>query len=375
MVIIFFVLISVLFLSYSNGSNDNFKGVATLFGSRTVGYKKALYWATVTTFAGSVFSIFLSKGLVSAFSGIGLIDPVIASNPSFVIAIGLGAASTVFIATIIGIPISTTHSLTGALVGAGIASIGTVNLLKLGNSFFLPLAISPLLALALTAAVYPVFRRTREFLGIEKETCVCLEGASSQPVFMRNDGSAILKTSGKVITVSRVEDCEERYYGELYGIDAQSLLDKFHYLSSGMVSFARGLNDTPKIVALLVTAKAVGMDLKLSMLMVGIAMGIGGLLNARKVATTMSDNIVKMNHGQGFTANLVTAFLVIIASKLGIPVSTTHVSCGSLFGLGAVTKNAKWKVIRTIVFAWIITLPAAATFSVIIYYLASYLII
>ena len=70
-----------------------------------------------------------------------------------------------------------------------------------------------------------------------------------------------------------------------------------------------------------------------------------------------------MNHGQGFSANLVTAFLVIFASKWGMPVSTTHVSCGSLFGIGLINKKANLSVIRQIILAWVLTLPLAAILS------------
>ncbi|NIP39761.1 MAG: inorganic phosphate transporter [Candidatus Dadabacteria bacterium] len=371
MELIIFIVVAVIFLSYSNGANDNFKGVATLFGSRTVNYKKALYWATAATFLGSLFSIYLSNGLISAFSGKGLVSHEIISNIGFIIAIAMGAAGTVMLATLLGIPISTTHSLIGALIGAGIASVGSVNISTLGQSFFLPLAVSPFLSFGLTALVYPVFKRARRKLGVEKETCVCVSEGSYEPVMMRTDGSAVLKTTGLRITAGRLGDCEQRYNGKLLGIGAQAILDWLHFLSSGMVSFARGLNDTPKIVALLVSAKAVGIDLKISMLVVGVAMAAGGLLSARKVAATMSDKIVPMNHGQGFTANLITALLVTVASKFGIPVSTTHVSCGSLFGLGAVTKQGRWKVIRTIIFAWFITLPAAALFSSLVYLIVS----
>jgi PiT family inorganic phosphate transporter len=129
-------------------------------------------------------------------------------------------------------------------------------------------------------------------------------------------------------------------------------------LSAGAVSFARGLNDTPKIVALLVAAQA--MDLRGGMVLVGLVMGLGAVLQARRVAETMSHGITRMNHGQGFSANLVTAALVIAASRFGLPVSTTHVSCGSLFGIGTVTRQARWKTIVTVVLAWVITLPAAA---------------
>ena len=371
MELVIFIVVAVIFLSYINGANDNFKGVATLFGSRTVNYQKALYWATATTFLGSLFSIYLSNGLISAFSGKGLVSSAIISNPEFIIAIGVGAASTVMLATVLGIPISTTHSLIGALVGAGIASVGSVNLSKLGQSFFLPLALSPFLSFGLTALIYPIFKKARHKLGVERESCVCIGENSYQPVLLRTDGSAVLKSTGLEIATGSLEDCQQRYSGKLLGLDAQSVLDKLHFLSSGMVSFARGLNDTPKIVALLVSAKAVGIDLKFSMLIVGVAIAIGGLLSARKVATTMSDKIVPMNHGQGFTANLITALLVTVASKFGIPVSTTHVSCGSLFGLGAVTRQGRWNVIRTIIFAWFITLPIAALFSAVIYMILS----
>lgn len=369
MIYVIFILISVIFLSYSNGANDNFKGVATLFGSRTTDYKKALYWATITTFAGSLVSIFISQGLISAFSGKGLVPPELVSSSNFIIAIGMGAASTVMIATLLGVPISTTHSLIGALVGAGIASIGSVNLSKLGQSFFLPLAISPFLSFGLTVLIYPILRSTRLKLGIKKETCICIEENNYQAITILRDGTATLKSSGLAVKIGDLNDCEERYSGRLFGIDSQSILDWLHYFSSGMVSFARGLNDTPKIVALLVSANAVGIDLNISMLIVGISMAIGGLLNAKKVATTMSDKIVVMNHGQGFTANLITALLVTVASKFGIPVSTTHVSCGSLFGLGVVTREGRWDVVKSIIFAWFITLPVAALLAGFVIYI------
>lgn len=67
-----------------------------------------------------------------------------------------------------------------------------------------------------------------------------------------------------------------------------------------------------------------------------------------------------MNPGQGLTANLITSALVLAASPLGLPLSTTHVSVGALFGIGAVTKQAKWKTVAGIFAAWLVTLPVAA---------------
>ncbi len=190
--------------------------------------------------------------------------------------------------------------------------------------------------------------------------CLCVDGGVAEPVMVQPNGTAILSSTGVQLSVGQLQTCTQRYHGRVLGFDAQSILDKLHYLSAGAVSFARGLNDTPKIVALLIAANALGLSLTVGLLGVGMAMAVGGLLNARRIATTMSQRITAMNHGQGFTANLVTAFLVLIASRFGLPVSTTHVSCGSLFGLGAVTGQGQWATVRSILLSWLVTLPCAA---------------
>jgi len=84
------------------------------------------------------------------------------------------------------------------------------------------------------------------------------------------------------------------------------------------------------------------------------------LLNARRVAETMSHKITEISHGQGLSANITTAFLVIFASKLGMPVSTTHVSVGALFGIGLVNQKANTRMMASILLSWLLTLPCAA---------------
>ncbi len=135
------------------------------------------------------------------------------------------------------------------------------------------------------------------------------------------------------------------------------------------MSFARGLNDTPKIVALLLVADV--FKIEWGMVMVAIAMAIGGLLNARRVAETMSHRITAMNHGQGIAANIATSFLVIMASRFGLPVSTTHVSVGSLFGVGLVTRQANVRVVGGIMLSWLLTLPCAAALGAFAYWLVT----
>lgn len=358
------LLLSVLFLAYSNGANDNFKGVATLFGSGTTDYKRALLWATVTTLAGSLYAVYISGNLIASFSGKGLVAQEITKSTSFIIAVGVGAALTVYIATITGFPISTTHALTGALVGAGIASGGAIHFSKLWGTFCYPLFLSPVLSLILTVLIYPLFKLVRVKSGITQETCICING-NEEIVQVSPSGAAVLQTTGLTLTVDELKACKVKYNGSFAGVSAQELLNGLHYFTAGAVSFARGLNDTPKIVALLISASLLGS--KALLIIAGMVIAVGGLLNARKVAQTMSKKITLMNHGQGFTANLITALLVIFASKLGLPVSTTHVSCGSLFGIGLVNRKADWNVIGKILASWVVTLPAAAIFAGIIH--------
>ena len=349
-------------VAFVNGANDNFKGVATLHGSGTLGYRTALAWATVTTLGGSFGAALLSGSLVARFSGKGLVDAAVAADPVFLLAVAGGAAGTVLLATRLGFPISTTHALTGALVGAGVvvAGPGQVAYGTLGRAFALPLLASPLVSMALTAALYASLRRARWGLGITEDDCVCV-GEQAPLAAAVYGGRSILVGGGPGITLDRIHRCERRYTGAAFGIRVQAALNGLHVLSGGAVGFARGLNDTPKILALLVSARAVGLHDGLGLL--ALAMAAGGLLGARRVARTMAFGITGMNHGQGFTANLVTAALVTLASRLALPVSTTHVSCGALFGIGVVNGEARWRTVAQVLTAWVTTLPVAATLA------------
>jgi PiT family inorganic phosphate transporter len=149
--------------------------------------------------------------------------------------------------------------------------------------------------------------------------------------------------------------------GTVLGFNVQRCVDTMHYFSAGCVGFARGMNDAPKIVALILATAA--LPDWLCLVTIAMVMAVGALLNAKNVAETMSRKITPMNHGQGFTANLVTSTLVLIASFGGLPVSTTHCCVGSLFGIGMVTGKADLSVIRNIVLSWVLTLPCAGLLS------------
>lgn len=354
------LFLAVILLTYSNGANDNFKGVATLWGSGTLAYRPALILATVSTFAGSVCSYFFAAELIKNFSGKGLVPDEIIGSVAFVLAVALAAGITVLLATRFGFPISTTHGLVGALVGAGLVAVGSaVNFSKLGSTFFLPLILGPVLAVVLGSGLYALLRQGRKAAGITEESCVCV-GDTWVPVSSAPT-SAFTALPTLQAGIAAQADCQNLYQGKFIGINFQPLINNLHYFSAAAVSFARGLNDTPKLVGLLLVCKFFQMPV--NVLILASAMAVGGWLNARRVADTMSKKISKLNHGQGFTANMVTSLLVIAASKFGLPVSTTHVSVGSIYGIGLVNKTANSKEIAKIGLSWLLTLPVAALLS------------
>lgn len=170
-----------------------------------------------------------------------------------------------------------------------------------------------------------------------------------------------------VIGGGEASQCAQRYAGRFWGIGCQQAMDTAHFFSAGVVSFARSLNDTPKIAALLLVLPALGAHW--SLLAVAVAIAVGGLSSARRVAETMSHKITAMNHGQGFSANLATGLLVLTASFFGLPVSTTHVSVGALFGVGLTSRQADFRTVRNILLSWLVTLPCAAVLGALVFWL------
>ncbi|MBC3884075.1 inorganic phosphate transporter [Undibacterium griseum] len=347
-----FLLIGIaLFLSFGNGANDNFKGFATVWGSETLSYRSALMLATVATVAGSLASLFLAENLVQQFSGKGLLPDVIVSTPHFILSIGIGATITVIMATRVGLPISTTHALIGGLIGAGLASNPSeVQFAKLWNTFMLPLLFSPIAAAMLGFIAYRLLR-----LQPTTNDCACVLPA--ELILVSESGVATLQFSAPRLVINNDKACNmQMRAGARFSIT--HLLDQLHILSAGLICFARGVNDTPKLAALLIAAHL--LDVRVSIMLIAIVMALGGLMFARHVAETMSQRVTRMEHTQGVVANLITAALVLSASKLGLPVSTTHVSVGSIAGVGAGSQSLNWNTLRNILWSWVATLPMAA---------------
>jgi inorganic phosphate transporter, PiT family len=307
------LLLSTLFVAYANGANDNIKGVATLIGSRTLSYRQGLILATGMTAIGSLLSVGLAAELIKAFSGKGLVPDAIANGSAFHGAVAIGTGLTVIAATFLGFPISTTHGLTGALVGAGLVAVGRdVNFSALQKTFLLPLILGPMLAIPLGMMVYWLVGRL-----------------------------AKLSSSSRGLTIG-------------------------HCLSAGLVSLARGLNDTPKIVPLMLIGSTI--SVQAGSIAVAVAIALGGVFNARRVATTMSERIATMDEPQGLGANLATGLLVIAATRFGLPVSTTHVAVGSIFGAGLLSGKADRAVFGQTLLSWVLTLPIAAVLSAVSYW-------
>lgn len=303
------LMLAVLCVAFTNGANANFKGVASLYGSGTTSLRTALWWGTATTFAGSLMAIWQASGLLKTFSGRGVVDDATAARPEFALAVAVGTAATSFLATRLGFPVSTTHALVGAIAGAGWMATKSMAPAALWKLFVFPLLFSPILAALL--------------------------------------GSAVVVLCGR-----RIAGWEA----------AGNSLRPLHFLSSGAASFARGMNDTPKMAALLMLIPA--MQPSWALLSVAFGIVMGALLDSGHVAETLGKKVTQMDSPQGLTANLVTSLLVTTASWHSFPVSTTHVSVGALLGMGTATGQADWRKGLEILVAWLTTAPCAAVMAI-----------
>lgn len=347
----YLLIAAALLLAFGNGANDNFKGFATVWGSECLRYRQALLLATMATLAGSLLSLFLASGLVQQFSGKGLLPQAIVDNPQFIASVAIGAALTVIIATRAGLPISTTHALIGGLIGAGwAASPGEVRFVQLGQSFLLPLLLSPVLAAALGLMAYRVLRLRRA-----AKDCACV--VTPQLKLASAQGGATLSVAMPHWVIAESAACD-KLEQPAARFSIARVLDRLHIGSAGLICFARAVNDTPKLAALLIAAQV--LKTEVSIALIAAVMAVGGLLLARRVAETMSLRVTRLDSTQGVAANLITAVLVLGASQFGLPVSTTHVSVGSIAGVGAGANTLNWGALRGVLLSWVATLPMAA---------------
>ncbi len=366
------IFVLVLSLAYANGTNDVSKAIATLVGSGVTNYRTAIAWGTIWTLIGAGSSALVARAMVHTFSS-GLVQPEIDIQPAVTLAVLFSTMTWVLCASWTGLPVSTTHALTGAIAGAGFMAFGGEGLIwsAMGQKIMLPLLLSPFLALALSFIVHPGVR----ILATRWEgACLCVMPASRALVVIGAGGGTrtLFQTSSFGEPVLAVPSQCDR--AGLQGLVIG--LDTIHWISSGFASFARGTNDAPKIVAILLlgstTAAWPNTSYELAAFgSVALAMGLGSYVGGLRVTEFLAEKVTKMNHAEGLSANLTTSSLVLVAGTLGLPVSTTHISSSAIVGIGLLqgVGTVRWTTVRDMVLAWIVTLPGAALLACLAYLL------
>jgi inorganic phosphate transporter, PiT family len=350
------VLTAAGFVAFANGQNDVAKGVATLVGSRVTGYRRALLWGTLWTGLGCLAAVYAATAMIGTF-GQGLLAPGTQPTSAAAVAALLAAGTWVALATRTSLPVSTTHALVGGITGAGLVSYGATGIewSTIGHKMALPLLVGPIAAAGAAAVVFALaFRR-----GQPAPTCVCV---SATPALLPAPGGTVAFAPRASVTVGPMAACAA------HPAVARVTIDHLHWLSSGAASFARGLNDAPKIAALglaatVLTGTTISRGLWFAV--VTIAMVAGSLLAGRRIARVLAEQVTCLDPERGFTANLVTAGMVGAGALYGLPLSTTHVSTGTIIGTGLEPGGGRvaWRTVGVLGLAWVITVPIAAVLA------------
>ena len=306
----------------SNGFNDAANAIATVVSTRVMSPLTAVLMAAVMNFLGAVSGTAVAKTV-----GKGVVDPEAVTL--ITVAGGtLAAALWVFAATRIGMPVSGSHSLISGVAGAGVAHAGWDVLVRSGiRKIVLGLVFSPVLGIlfgyALMLAIYSVFR----------------------------------KTTPAMVT---------------------AIFSKAQMVTAGAMAFSHGSNDAQKTMGIITLALFVSPRFEMSefavplwvVVLCGVVMAIGTYMGGRRVIHTLGVRIVKMRPPHGFAAEGAAASVIEMASRTGIPVSTTHVITSSILGMGSTRRLSavRWGVAREIAFAWALTFPIVALIGAILYY-------
>lgn len=231
-----------------------------------------------------------------------------------------------------------------------------------------PLALSPIVAGGLAYLVHAVGSRR---LSAAARYCVCV---AERPWISLPDSALGASVASRIVSLPLVLVDETSACSEADARTGVRLTDAAHWLTSALLSFARGLNDTPKIVALgMASAMSVGMGAAPLFVVGAAAMGAGSLLAGRRVTRTLAERVTDVDPLEGLAASAVAATLVLAASFVALPVSTTHVAAGAIVGagLGAGSGAVRWNMVSTLVAAWIITLPVSAAVSAAVWWLGA----
>jgi len=299
---------------FLNGLHDAANSIATIVSTRVLRPQYAVFWAAFFNFiAFTVFGLHVANTI-----GTGIIDPSVV-DAAVIFAALIGAIVWNLITWGLGIPSSSSHALIGGLVGAGVAKAGTSAAVWSGLSkSLLAIVLSPMvgffLALVLVAIVTWISARSTPF-AVDRAFRI-LQFVSASLYSLGHGGNDAQKTMG---------------------IIAVLLYSQGHLVDHFTIPFW-----------VVISCQA--------------AMGLGTLMGGWRIVRTMGLRITKLTPMQGFCAETGGAITLFVATYLGVPVSTTHTITGAIVGVGASRRLSavRWNVASSIVYAWVITIPASA---------------
>jgi inorganic phosphate transporter, PiT family len=302
-------------LAFANGANDVGKSVASLLHIGPTGLTggRPLLWGGFFSGVGSIVAIIVSTRLLATFTPQKILN--VSIDSSFVLAVLAATALWVLAATLVRLPVSTTHAILGAILLQGIFLFGVTSLAWdfVAIHVLLPLAGGPLAALI---GVYILERLIPHHPQGVKE--------------------------------------EKPKWAELS-----------HWGSAAATAFARGVNDAPKMAVLgaffLAANSVEGVWVPYSI--VAFAVVIGSMVLGHRVAMTLKKRAFPLDHGQRFGAGVATAVLVSAGAYLGAPLSTTHVHSGASAGASGLKESIKTSL-RGMVLPWLVTLPAVGLLAI-----------
>ena len=394
-------------MAFNLGANDVANSMASAVGAKAITVKQAVFIAGILNFVGAVFL----GSHVTATVAKGIINPATIGDPQLILlgmfASLLAAAVWVLIATLTALPVSSTHSIVGAILGFGIVAGGpsVVNWLKLGG-VVLSWFISPFLAAGIAFVIFTQIRRhiflQKNFLENARKwgprwiaLTMVLVGFSF--LFKTPVGKQLHLAWYETLAAIAFLGCGAWLVGSrmTYSLSlkveesaegVETIFRKMQVFTSCYVALSQGANDVANaigpIAAIYVLAKQGSFLAKadvpiwlLGLGGVGIALGICVL--GHKVMKTVGEKITTLTNTRGFAVDFAAATTVLVASKLGLPVSTTHAAVGAVTGVGLARgfKAVDFTVLGHIVVYWLLTVPIAALTSIVIYQMLKWIVL
>ncbi len=406
---IFIILACVfgLFMAWGVGANDVANAMATSVGSKALTIKQAIIIAAIFEFLGA----YLAGGQVTATIRKGMMDTsLLADNPELLIygmlASLLAAGIWLLVATRAGWPVSTTHSIVGAIVGFAAVGIGidAVHWGKVGT-IAMSWVVSPVLA---GVASYALFRSVQRLIFDADKPFQASKKYVPYYIFLVGFIIALvtlfkgLKHVGLELTaiesygIAFIMGVISMFVGKFFinklKFDPDADQD-YHFtnvekvfgvlmmFTASAMAFAHGSNDVANAVGPLAAVVSIvesGGQVAQKSLMPAWILLLGGfgivaglVMYGKKVIATVGSNITELTPSRGFAATLAAATVVVFASGTGLPISTTHTLVGAVLGVGMARGIAavNMNVVRTIFMSWIITLPAGAILSIMIFFM------